>query len=147
MHEKPLHGTMPCITNLWHNGSTILSHHKYTWQRGYLRCRSLSYSRYLNYDYRVASPLIHSVINDPAKASKMLRWEQIWPWFCTRRIQMVFSWLRICCIFVIISGNCVPTAPFGNKSALFLVMVCRLLGNKPLPGPMMMPFTDAISCQ
>ena len=42
-----------------------------------------------------------------------------------------------------ISLKLVPRGPIDNKPALVQVMVCRRTGDKPLPEPMMVQFTDA----
>ena len=42
-----------------------------------------------------------------------------------------------------ISLKLVPRSPIDNKSALVRVMAWRRTGDKPLPEPMMIQFTDA----
>ena len=47
------------------------------------------------------------------------------------------------CIFTKISLKFVPSSLIDNKSALVHAMACRRTGDKPLPEPMMIHFTDA----
>ena len=48
-----------------------------------------------------------------------------------------------CCILIRISFNVDPKGPINNKWALVQVMVGRWIGDKPLPEPMLIQFTDA----
>ena len=45
-------------------------------------------------------------------------------------------------ILIKISLKFVPKYPIENKSALFHVMDCHLFGAKPLPGPILIQFTN-----
>ena len=47
------------------------------------------------------------------------------------------------CIFIRISLKSVPKGPFDNMWASVQVMAWRRTGDKPLPEPMLIPFTDA----
>ena len=47
------------------------------------------------------------------------------------------------CILIRISLNFVPKGPFDNEWALVQVMAWRRIGDKPLPEPMLIEFTDA----
>ena len=47
------------------------------------------------------------------------------------------------CILIRISQKFVPRGPVDNKWALVQVMAWRWTGDKPLPEPMLMQFTDA----
>ena len=47
------------------------------------------------------------------------------------------------CILIPISLNFVPKCPIGNKWALVQVMAWHRIGDKPLPEPMLIQFTDA----
>ena len=46
-------------------------------------------------------------------------------------------------ISIRISVNFITKGPFDNKSALVQVMAWRQNGDKPLPEPMLLQFTDA----
>ena len=46
-------------------------------------------------------------------------------------------------ILIQISLKLVPRGPIDNKPSLVQVMVWRRTGDKPLPEPMMVQFTDA----
>ena len=46
-------------------------------------------------------------------------------------------------ISILFSLKFVPKGPIDNKSALVVVMACRLFGTMPLPEPMLTQFTDA----
>ena len=46
-------------------------------------------------------------------------------------------------IAIQISLKLIPRSPFGHKPALVQVMVWRRTGDKPLPEPVMIQFTDA----
>ena len=48
-----------------------------------------------------------------------------------------------CFISIRISLKFVPEGPIGSKAALVQVMACRRTGDKPLPEPMLIQFTDA----
>ena len=44
---------------------------------------------------------------------------------------------------IFVNENVVPNGPIAKKSALVQVMAWRRTGDKPLPGPMLIQFTDA----
>ena len=48
-----------------------------------------------------------------------------------------------CIILIQISLKFVPRSPIDNKPALVQVMAWHLIGNKPLPEPMIAQFTEA----
>ena len=47
------------------------------------------------------------------------------------------------CILIWISMKFVPTGPIDNKEAVVKVMAWCRIGNKPLPEPMLIQFTEA----
>ena len=58
-------------------------------------------------------------------------------------VKNAYTWMKNFRILIELSLKFVPKGPIDDKLSLVQVMAWRLIGDKPLPEPMMTQFTDA----